>query len=31
VHAAMQFQHVFAARALVQAVDVLRDNGGQLS
>ena len=31
VHAAVQLQHVFAARRLVQAVNVLRDDGFQLT
>ena len=31
VHAAVQLQHVFAARRLVQAVDVLRHHGAQLA
>ena len=31
VHAAVQLQHIFAARRLVQAVNVLRDDGFQLT
>ena len=31
MHAAVQLEHVFAARLLVQAVDVLRDHGTELA